>query len=236
MGVLSRMSTIFKAKISKMLDKAEDPRETLDYSYQKQQELLRDVKRGLADVVMSKKRLELQSVKLKKQLSTLDEQARKALTVGREDLATTALERKMAIQKQVEGLHDQIVDLEKEQEKLTANEARLSAKVEAFRTQKEVAKAQYTAAEAQVKIGEATTGISEEMADVGMALERARDKTENMQARAAAIDELMEQGVLDDPLQDNDYVKSELDKLSTAQEVQLELDKLKQEIQQGGVH
>lgn len=236
MGVLSRMSTIFKAKISKMLDKAEDPRETLDYSYQKQQELLRDVKRGLADVVMSKKRLELQSVKLKKQLSTLDEQARKALTVGREDLATTALERKMAIQKQVEGLHDQIVDLEKEQEKLTANEARLSAKVEAFRTQKEVAKAQYTAAEAQVKIGEATTGISEEMADVGMALERARDKTENMQARAAAIDELTEQGVLDDPLQDNDYVKSELDKLSTAQEVQLELDKLKQEIQQGGVH
>ena len=236
MGVLSRMSTVFKAKLSKMLDKAEDPRETLDYSYQKQQELLRDVKRGLADVVMSKKRLELQAIKLKKQLSTLDDQARKALTVGREDLATTAVERKMTIQNQVEGLQAQIADLEKEQEKLTANEARLAAKVESFRTQKEVIKAQYTAAEAQVKIGEATTGISEEMADVGMALDRARDKTENMQARAAAIDELTEQGVLDDPLQENDYVKSELDKLSTAHDVQVELDKLKQEIQQGGVH
>jgi len=236
MGILSRMSTVFKAKISKMLDKAEDPRETLDYSYQKQQELLRDVKRGLADVVMSKKRLELQLVKLKKQSATLDDQARKALTVGREDLATNALERKMTIQRQVEGLHEQIADLEKEQEKLAANETRLAAKVEAFRTQKEVVKAQYTAAEAQVKIGEATTGISEEMADVGLALERAREKTEHMQARAAAIDELTEQGLLDDPLQDNDYVKSELDKLSTAHEVQAELDKLKQEIQQGGVH
>ena len=236
MGLLSRMSTVFKAKLSKILDAAEDPRETLDYSFQKQQELLRDVKRGIADVVTSKKRLELQSIKLEKQLTTLDDQARQALAAGREDLATTALERKVAARSQLDELKSQIKDLEKEQERLATTEARLSAKVEAFRTQKEVVKAQYSAAEAQVKIGEATTGISEEMTDVGMALERARDKTENMQARAAAIEELTEQGMLDDPLQDSDPVKRELDKLSASQNVQLELNRLKQEMQREGVH
>lgn len=236
MGLLSRMSTVFKAKISKILDSAEDPRETLDYSYQKQQEMLRDVRRGMADVVTSKKRLELQSIKLEKQLATLDDQAKKALAAGREDLATTALERKVTARDQLDELKDQITGLEKEQERLAATETRLSAKVETFRTQKEVVKAQYTAAEAQVKIGEAVTGISEEMADVGMALERARDKTETMQARAAAIEELTEQGLLADPLQETDTVKRELDKIASTRDVQLELDRLKQEIQrEGGV-
>lgn len=234
MGVLSRMSTVFKAKINKVLDAAEDPRETLDYSYQKQLELLQKVKRGIADVVTSKKRLELQTIKLKEQLAELEEQAKKALAAGREDLATTILERKQAVQKQLDGLNGQITDLEKEQEKLAATEARLSAKVETFRTQKEVVKARYSAAEAQVKIGEATTGISEEMADVGLALERAQEKTDNMRARAAAIDELTDRGLLEDLLESKDHVKRELDKYSTAQNVQAELERLKKEVQQEG--
>src|SRR5919107_594112 len=58
------MSTVIKAKISKLLDRAEDPSETLEYSYQKQMELLQNVKKGLADVVTAKKRLQLQSQKL----------------------------------------------------------------------------------------------------------------------------------------------------------------------------
>jgi phage shock protein A len=45
------MSTVVKAKISRMLDRAEDPGETLDYGYQKQTELLQNVKKGIADVV-----------------------------------------------------------------------------------------------------------------------------------------------------------------------------------------
>ncbi len=32
MGLMKRLSTLFQAKASKMLDQAEDPRETLDYS------------------------------------------------------------------------------------------------------------------------------------------------------------------------------------------------------------
>jgi phage shock protein A len=179
-GLMSRFTTIFKAKTSKMLDKAENPNETLDYSYQRQLEALQKVKRGVADVVTSKKRLQLQAAKLEDSVVKLDSQARQAMAAGREDLARTALERKALIQGQLQGLDQQVAQLEQQQQSLVEAERRLTTKVESFRTQKEVIKAQYSAAEAQVRIGEATTGLGEEMSDVGLAIERACDKTEQM--------------------------------------------------------
>ena len=193
-GLMNRASTVVKARISKLLDRAEDPSITLDYSYEKQRELLQNVKRGVADVVTAKKRLELQSQKLEQEIEKLETQARQALSAGREDLARSALERKALVQQQLQSLDQQGTALEAQQEKLIEAEKRLSAKVEAFRTQKETIKATYSAAEAQVKIGEAASGIGEEMADTGLAIERARDKTEQMQARAAAVEELTAAG------------------------------------------
>ena len=169
-GLMSRFTTLFKVKANTMLDKAEDPGQTLDYSYQQQLEMLQKVKRGVADVVTAKKRLQLQTAKLEESVVKLDGQARQALAGNREDLARTALERKALIQGQLQGLDTQITALEQQQQNLIDQERRLSAKVESFRTQKEVVKAQYSAAEAQVRIGEATTGLGEEMSDVGLAL------------------------------------------------------------------
>src|SRR5947209_19988062 len=93
-GLAGRMSTVVKAKISRLLDRAEDPGETLDYSYQKQVELLQNVKKGIADVVTAKKRLQLQEQKLQQSVVKLDTQARQAMGVGNEELARAALERK----------------------------------------------------------------------------------------------------------------------------------------------
>lgn len=230
MGLLSRMSTVLKAKVNKVLEAVENPYETLDYSYEKQLELLRNVKRNLAEVVASKKRLELQAVKLKESLNRLEEQARQALRQGREDLARLALERKQFIQEQLDGLDAQVKGLEQEQEKLAAVEARLQAKVEAFRTRKEVIKAQYAAAQAQVKIGEAATGLSEELADVGLAIERAEEKTEKLRARAAAIDELVEKGVLEEAWGNEDRLERELRQMAAKEKVEGELARLKQEV------
>ncbi|HHT28596.1 MAG TPA: PspA/IM30 family protein [Firmicutes bacterium] len=232
MGILSRMSTVFKAKMSRIISRLENPNETLDYSYEKQLELLRNVKRGLTDVVASKKRLELQAIRLQESVTKLEEQARTALTQDREDLARLALERKAVTLQQLESLKQQIADLQKEQDKLAATEQRLQTKVDAFRTRKEVIKAQYSAAEAQVKIGEAATGLSEELADVDLAIERAQDKTEQMKARAAAIDELVEAGNLTDSLsiEPKDDIARELNKLTAQQAVEADLERLKKEV------
>ena len=233
-GLLSRASTVVKARISKLLDKAEDPSVTLDYSYEKQLEMLQKVKKGVAEVVTAKKRLQMQTEKLEQSVATLEGQARQALAAGREDLARQALEQKALAQQQLQGLDQQIVGLEAQQTKLVESERRLSAKVEAFRSQKEVIKAQYSAAEAQVRIGEAAGGIGEEMADVGLSIQRARDKTEDMQARAAAVDELVAAGTIEDFTSDKTQVERELAELSASSQVDEELAKLRAELGAGG--
>ncbi len=236
-GLAGRMSTVIKAKISGALDQAEDPGETLDYGYQRQVELLQNVKKGVADVVTSKKRLQMQSSKLEQQVVKLDTQARQALSQGREDLARMALERKTAIQSELQGLDTQVTQLEQQQEQLIENEKKLRAKIEAFRTKKEVIKAQYSAAEAQVKISEAAHGVGEEMADVGLAIQRAEDKTEQMKARASAVEELEAAGTFDDITQlgpGQDDIDRELAELGAGAQIDDELAKMKAELGSGG--
>jgi phage shock protein A len=232
-GLMSRASMVVKAKFSKLLDRAEDPGETLDYSYERQLELLQNVKRGIADVVTAKKRLELQETQLQQSIVKLDTQARQALAQGREDLARQALERKSGLQQQLQGLDQQTTQLEAQQEKLITSEKALSAKVETFRTQKETIKAQYSAAEAQVRIGEAATGIGEQMADTGLAIQRAKDKTDQMQARASAIDELTESGALEDFTSDQTELDRELGQLASKSQVDDELAAMKAELGPG---
>jgi phage shock protein A len=233
MGVMKRVSLVFKAKANRALDKMEDPRETLDYSYQRQLELLTKVRRGVADVATSRKRVELQMNQLQQQANKLQDQARKALSMGREDLAREALTRKSSAQSQLDDLQTQYAQLQAEEEKLTVASQRLQAKVDAFRTRKETIKATYTAAEAQTRINEAFSGISEEMGDVGMAIQRAEDKTAQMQARAGAIDELMASGALDDVGGRRDDIQSELDIMSANSDVERELAMLKGELTTG---
>src|SRR4051812_27396684 len=233
-GLMSRAATVIKAKFSKLLDRAENPNETLDYSYERQLQLLQNVKRGVADVVTSKKRLELQTKTLEQSLVKLDTQAREALAQNREDLARQALERKAGIQGQLQDLDVQVKGLEEQQQKLVASEKQLSAKIEAFRSQKEVIKAQYSAAEAQVRIGEAATGIGEQMADTGLAIQRAKDKTEQMQARAGAVDELMAAGTLEDfTAGGQTQLDRELAQLASQSQVDQDLAKMKAELGPG---
>ena len=228
MGMLSRMSTIVKSKMNRILDNAEDPRETLDYSYEKQLEMLQNVKRGVVEMVAAKRQIQNQAEKVRENMSRLERQSEQALDAEREDLALLALERKNAAAMELEGLDGQIAGMELEQEKLTQAEQRLSAKVAAFRSKKEVIKAQYTSAQAQVRIGSALSGISEEMGDVGLAVQRAETKTESMRARAGAIDELASAGVLDDitgPAKDD--ITRELEKMSVSSSAESDLAALK---------
>ena len=233
MGLLSRTGEIIRAKFNALLNRAENPNETLDYSYEKQLTSLQNVKRGVADVVTAKKRLELQTQQLEQNVVKLDTQARQAVAAGREDLARQALERKSAIQQQLQDLDAQVKQLADQQQKLVDSQKQLEAKVEQFRSQKEVIKAQYSAAEAQVRIGEAATGIGRDMDNTGLAIQRAKDKTEQMQARASAIDELVTAGDLQELGSDKTQLDRELSQLASQQQVDKELEQLKTEVGSG---
>ncbi|HZG98811.1 MAG TPA: PspA/IM30 family protein, partial [Nocardioidaceae bacterium] len=234
MSLMKRMKMVMGAKADKALDRAEDPRETLDYSYRKQTELLQKVRRGVADVATSRKRVEIQMQQLAQQADKLHAQAQQALAAGREDLAREALTRRSGLSTQMADLQTQLSQLQAEEEKLTLASQRLQAKVEAFRTRKETVKATYTAAEAQTRINEAFSGISEEMGDIGVAMQRAEDKTAQMQARAGAIDELLASGALESPVSSGqDDIALELEQMASGSDVDTELAQLKAQLSGG---
>jgi phage shock protein A len=229
LGLLNRISTVIKQKANYLVDKYEDPRQALDYSYEKQRELVNRLRRDMAEVVTSKKRLEMQKARLWDNIRTLDEQARRSLDSDREDLAKLALQRKNANLIQMQGLDRQIAEMQAEQEKLEQTEKRLSAKVEEFKSKKEVIKAQYSSAEAQVRIKENITGISEEMTDVGIAMNRVEEKAERMKSKAQALDEMINSGVLVDYTSNKDEIENELEQITVNKSVEEELAKLKAE-------
>lgn len=230
-----RILALFKIKSTKMLDRAENPHETLDYSYEQQLQQLQKVKRGIAEVVTAKKRLEAQRDKLQSQVSKLESQARAALSQGNETLARTALERKQLAAVQLTELQAQVDDMAAQQDKLIANEAKMRSSIESFRNRKEVIKAQYSAAEAQVQISEAATGVGEKMAETGLAMQRALDKTEQMRARANAMEELEASGAFDLPAlgDGNDDIDRQLAQIGAQTQVDDEMQRLRAELTGG---
>ncbi len=230
MGVLQRLADVVRAKMNKLLDRAEDPRDTLDLSYEKQMENLQKVRRSIAEIATARKRIEIQAAALQQQATKLQDQARQALEQNREDLAREALSRRAAIGEELSELENQHGQIAAQEQKLVATSQRLSTQVAAFRTRKETLKASYTAAEAQTKIGEAVSGISDSMGDAGATMQRAQDKIADMQARAGAIDELLASGALTDLSSNSDDIQAQLNKVSATSQVDRELAALKAEV------
>ncbi|MEW1844102.1 PspA/IM30 family protein [Nonomuraea angiospora] len=233
MGLARRIAELFRIKAHKALDRAEDPREVLDYSYARQLELLNRVRRGVADVATSRKRVELQLDQLRTSAGRLEGQARQALSLGEEEIARQALARRTAALAQVDDLQGQRESLKGEEERLTLASQRLQAKVEAFRTRKETLKATYTAAEARTRISESVTGISEEMGDVGTAVQRAEDRTAQLEARASALDELLASGALQDATlpAGHDDLQTRLDALTAGGDIDEQLARMRRQLE-----
>jgi phage shock protein A len=229
-GVIQRLLNIFRAKANKVLDRVEDPRDSLDLSYEKQIENLQKVRRSVAEVGTARKRIEMQASQLGQQSAKLQNQARQALGQNREDLAREALARRAAIGSELADLQAQQAQIAEQEEKLVQTAQRLQSQVASFRTRKETMKATYTAAEAQARIGEAAAGISQSMGDAGMTIQRAQDKIANMQARAGAIDELLASGALTDLSSSTDDIQAQLNQIGATTQVETELAALKSEL------
>jgi phage shock protein A len=152
--------------LESVLRPPDDPREALDLSYQRQLESLTKVRRGVADVATSRKRVELQASQLEQRAAKLASQRQVALDAGEEDLASDAQTREAGVQQQLSQLRRQLLILTGEEEKLTAASQRLQAKVDAFRAQKETIKATYAAAEASQTVREAFADIEEGISDL----------------------------------------------------------------------
>lgn len=227
MGVIRRLSGLLEVKANKALDKAENPSDVLDFNYQKQLESLQRLKAGLLEIASSRKNIEYQASQLKQSAAKLEDQARQALSINREDLAREALSRRSIISDQLQELQSQHEQLILQENKVISASERVQAKIESFKLKKEMLKATYTAAQAQTKIGEIFSGLSKDLGDTGLAMQRAEDKVSQMQARAFALDELMLSGALDSSYDD---IQAQLNQGHTTATVQNEIARIKAEL------
>ena len=233
MSLFQRAHDIVSAKANKALDAAEKPDEMLDLSYEQMLDQLTKVRQALVSVAASRKRIELQEQQLQHSVDHLQDQAKQALAIGREDLAREALSRKAAAQAQIDPMEAQHQQLTEQEEKLEQTLTALQDRVNTFRTQKETLKAEYTAAAATSSVNESVAGISGTLSDSGAELARAQDKIAQMQARAGALDELLQSGVLEDVGGNTDDIQKELDQAGADADVESELAALKTQIQPG---
>ena len=229
MSLWTRIRLLLTTRVSSALDQAEDPRQVLDYAYNQQQQLLITLRRGLVDVATAKEQLAQQVRRLETRLPHLDDQARRAVTAGRDDLARVALERKRLALAEMDGLHQQVAEVEADKQRLAGQERALQVRIEQFRTHREVVSARYSAAEAEVRIKESLAGVSGELAELGMAVGRAEEKAERLQARARAIDTLVDLGSLP-ATGGGDFVEVELLRITASRDIDDELTRIKSEV------
>ncbi|WP_434615730.1 PspA/IM30 family protein [Arthrobacter sp. A5] len=228
MKLTQRITMIFRSKANAAVDKYEDPQLSMDYSYRNQLAALHEVRRGIADVSTSRHRLELQANELHAAMVRLHRQAQQAVDLDHEELAQLALSRRADIAGQLSDITTARDALYAQEKKLSAGLGQLQTRVEGFRLRAETIRATYTAAEAQSRIGESLGGLNKEMTDVSLAMGRAEEHAQRMQARSAALEEMFSTGALEDPARPfRDPVARELDRVSADHDVERELARLK---------
>jgi len=225
MGILEKLNQTVQAKLNSIVNKMDDPIEDLDISYEKQKEYLGDINEGITTMRTQKKFLESKRVSLTSEISKLQTQAKTAVDVGRDDLATTALTRKEGLASQIAGIDSEISDITSQEAKLIATQGKLKEKIEAFRTKKETLKATYEASKATTRVNESLTGIGDQIGNLNSSITNIEEKIEKSKSRSTAIEELVADGTLNETGIDN--VTSELENIDINARVQAELAELK---------
>ena len=233
-SIFRRLLLILKVWMSALLASAEDPRQVFAVAYQRQKELLLKVRLAQTKVATSKERLEAKATASREKPPRLEERARQALVAGREDQARFALQLRQVAIEEVDSLEAQVQELEQEERTLHLVDQRLATQIETFFAQQEVQAARYDTAEAQVRIKEALVGVSEELAGLDLAVERAQQRTDDMQARVSALDNLVELGILEMPGQSpGDLPALKAAQGDSAQALEDHLAALKREVEAG---
>jgi phage shock protein A len=228
--MFKRLKFNLKAKFSGLLDRAEDPAEILDYSYEVHVEALYRMRRDIADLATAKKRLARLRDGRQAQFLKLQSGARTALEFGRDDLARQALERRRLVGQELVGLNQQVSELEHQQAQMVARGRQARARLDRFRARKEVTKAQYAAARTQLAISDTVAGFSSQLREAGLWIERTNHEVEERNLQADVKEELERTGVLTPIGTGEDDLDRQLRQLGSGESVDSELSRMMREL------
>lgn len=201
----ARVKQLFRASTAKddSVD-IDDLRDRLNEAYRTQSALLSQVRRGVADVATSRKRIEIQLSSLKREIQSAGTDAQSAVARGDDAAARQALERQVALERAASDLDDRHTQLRTEENQLSGSAAAIERQIEQFRLRKDTLTARYSAAQARAEINSATAGIGSTTSEVGRVMADAERHTRELEATANAVDELMNEGILTRPGESQD--------------------------------
>ncbi|MDK2806274.1 MAG: phage shock protein [Thermoanaerobacterium sp.] len=230
MSLVKRISNIFKAKANDIVEKMEDPEDTLNYSLVEMRENLSKIKKSMLDVATLKKKLENELSDINIKISEYEKNAELALESGREDLAKASIqnkndliEKKTNLESQIKSIEEQLKNIEKSKEQMEDNLIKLQSKKEELITMKKVS-------DAQVMIKETLTGIANDTTDLGERIRNAEEKIKEKYAKSQAIDYMVDAGMLDNILDDKDNVEKELKEIEKQKRAEEEFEELKKRV------
>lgn len=230
MSLVRRSMLMFHGWLAAVLEPAPDPRRAFAAADERHRMLLTRVRHALGAISGARLRLESRAADLRGRLVGMETEAAESLSAGREDLARLVLERRHAAARALGAVEVEARDLQQEEQRLALVDQRLGTQIETFRARQDVIAARHSAAEAQVRLSEALTGVSGELADLGLTLDQVEQRTERLESRAAALDRLVDAGLLEAPGSEAGVLGRQLGELDRARVVKGQIERLKRRL------
>ena len=152
MGILNRFTTIMKANINALLDKAEDPAKMVDQYLIDLNQSLAEVKNETAGVIAEEKRTARLVEKNAAESNRMESLAKKALQAGNEDDARVFLAKKQQIDATGEELKKAADAAHANADKMRQMHDKLVSDIDGLKTRRETIKAKSAVAKTQNRV------------------------------------------------------------------------------------
>lgn len=195
MGVIKRISNIFKAKVNSALDDVENPIELLDQKLRDMEKSLNDAKLSSAQILGNVHEIEKKLGKAKLESKDFDEKVKLAVKAGNDDLAKRALERKLEADKRIQSLEASYADASKKATIIKTKLRDLEDEIQKTRSYRDEAAARYNNAEASKKVNEVLANV--ETGSNKINLDDIERKIERKEALAEGLGDLQTDNSLD---------------------------------------
>ena len=195
MTIFDRMSTILRANINSMLDRAENPEVVIDQIIRDMASAIAEARAQVADMIAQEKILQANTQRNRDLAEEWNQKAVLAVQKGRDDLAREALRRKNDYDENATVYQGQLGSQSQMVDKLKNELAQLESKYEDARRNREILIARSRRAKTQQKVAQVSASLNtmDPSAELGrmeerIRLEEARAEA-NVELQASSLDD-----------------------------------------------
>jgi phage shock protein A len=189
MGILERISTILKANINDLLDKAEDPEIMLDQYIRDLESGVAEAREELVNAMADEKRLAAKLEERKRQVKDWEDKAEQAVRLGKDEAARSALRAARAYQEEADSTASAWQEQKDRVAELQSQYEQIEKKLVTLKSEHDVLLAEYKATRAKEKL--TTVKVSAGKATAAIrGIERMKERMEREAAKASAREEV----------------------------------------------